>query len=87
MPTRGWVFLTCVITSSALPYLALLAASVVRELRMPKEQRTWHGVVFGKVPYDLRLPTPELPFDKRALVRAHDVLDSLGVFLLAEKAR
>jgi Family of unknown function (DUF5808) len=37
--------------------LALLGATVVRELRLPKEQRTWHGVVFGKIPYDLRPPT------------------------------
>ncbi len=37
--------------------LALLIASIVRELRLPKEKRTWHGVVFGKVPYDLRPPT------------------------------
>jgi hypothetical protein len=37
--------------------ISLLIASVVRELRLPKEQRTWHGVVFGKVPYDLRPPT------------------------------
>jgi hypothetical protein len=35
----------------------LLVASVVRELRLPREQRTWHGVVFGKIPYDLRRPT------------------------------
>ena len=35
----------------------LLIASVVRELRLPPEERTWHGVVFGKVPYDLRPPT------------------------------
>jgi Family of unknown function (DUF5808) len=39
--------------------LGLLIASVVRELRLPKEKRTWHGVVFGKVPYDLRPPTFE----------------------------
>ncbi len=37
--------------------LALLLASVVRELRLPKAERTWHGVLFGKVPYDLRPPT------------------------------
>jgi hypothetical protein len=37
----------------------LLAASIVRELRLPREQRTWHGVVFGKIPYDLRIPTFE----------------------------
>ena len=37
--------------------LVLLLASIVRELRLPKDKRTWHGVVFGKVPYDLRPPT------------------------------
>jgi len=37
----------------------LLIASVVRELRLPKEQRTWRGIVFGKIPYDLRPPTFE----------------------------
>jgi len=37
--------------------LLLLVASIVRELRLPKQERTWHGVVFGKVPYDLRPPT------------------------------
>ena len=35
----------------------LLIASVVRELRLPKEERTWHGTLFGKVPYDLRPPS------------------------------
>lgn len=37
--------------------LGLLIATIVRELRLPKEERTWNGVVFGKVPYDLRPPT------------------------------
>lgn len=37
--------------------LGLLLASIIRELRMPKEERTWHGVVFGSVPYDLRPPS------------------------------
>ena len=37
--------------------LVLLVASIIRELRLPKQKRTWHGVVFGKVPYDLRPPT------------------------------
>jgi Family of unknown function (DUF5808) len=36
--------------------LALLAASVVRELSIPRGDRTWHGRVIG-VPYDLRRPT------------------------------
>lgn len=39
--------------------LALVIASIVRELSRPKEERTWHGVVFGKIPYDLRPPTIE----------------------------
>lgn len=34
----------------------LLATAVVRELRLPSEQRTWQGTVLG-VPYDLRRPT------------------------------
>ena len=39
--------------------LALLIASIIRELQMPNDKRTWHGVVFGRVPYDLRPPTFE----------------------------
>lgn len=37
--------------------LGLVVASVVKELRTPVEERTWHGVVAGFVPYDLRVPT------------------------------
>jgi hypothetical protein len=37
---------------------ALIAASVLRELRLPPRKRTWHGRLFGKVPYDLRPPDP-----------------------------
>jgi hypothetical protein len=36
----------------------LLVASVIRELRLRPEERTWHGLLFGRIPYDLRLPTP-----------------------------
>jgi hypothetical protein len=39
---------------------ALLIAAVIKELRLPKDQRTWHGSLFGFVPYDFRMPT----FDK-----------------------
>ena len=39
--------------------LLLLVAAVIRELRLPPEQRTWHGVLFGWIPYDLRVPTVE----------------------------
>lgn len=34
----------------------LLVAAVVKELRTPAEDRTWHGRV-AAVPYDLRPPT------------------------------
>jgi hypothetical protein len=36
-------------------------AAIVQELRLPKDQRTWHGRVLF-VPYDLRPPTPERLF-------------------------
>lgn len=35
----------------------LLVAAVVKELRLPADQRTWNGTVAGFVPYDLRRPT------------------------------
>jgi hypothetical protein len=36
-------------------------AAVVKELRLPAQDRTWHGRVWV-VPYDLRPPTPERMF-------------------------
>ena len=39
--------------------VAAAAVAVAQELRKPKAARTWHGRVFGFVPYDFRLPTPE----------------------------
>ena len=41
---------------STLAFVALVTA-VVKELRTPKELRTWHGFLGGIVPYDLRPPT------------------------------
>lgn len=37
--------------------LGLAVAAVVKELRTPAEEREWHGVVVGFVPYDFRVPT------------------------------
>jgi len=37
----------------------LLGAAVVKELRLPAEDRTWHGTLGDLVPYDLRRPTAE----------------------------
>jgi uncharacterized membrane protein len=34
----------------------LTVAAVVRELRLPADERTWHGRILY-VPYDFRIPT------------------------------
>jgi hypothetical protein len=39
--------------------LGLAVAAVVKELRTPAGERTWHGVVAGFVPYEFRFPTLE----------------------------
>jgi hypothetical protein len=35
----------------------LVVAAVATELLKPESERTWHGRVFGAVPYDFRPPT------------------------------
>ena len=37
----------------------LAIAAVIKELRLPQEERTWHGTLAGFVPYDFRRPTVE----------------------------
>lgn len=37
--------------------LGLAVAALVKELRTPAPERTWHGVVVRFVPYDFRMPT------------------------------
>jgi len=37
--------------------VALAAAAVLKELRLPADERTWHGRVAKVVPYDFRVPT------------------------------
>ena len=37
--------------------LGLAVTAVVKELRTPAEERVWHGLVIGFVPYDFRMPT------------------------------
>ena len=39
--------------------MGLTVAAVVKELRTPQDERTWHGEVAGFVPYDFRVPTVE----------------------------
>jgi hypothetical protein len=36
----------------------LAAVAVTRELRRPKNERTWHGDI-GRIPYDFRTPSPQ----------------------------
>lgn len=45
--------------TALLPLLAGVAGAVavVKELRLPRDQRRWHGSVAGVVPYDFRRPT------------------------------
>lgn len=35
-----------------------VAGAIYRELRLPAQERTWHGRLLGFIPYDFRLPTP-----------------------------
>jgi hypothetical protein len=39
--------------------IGLAVAAVVKELRLPEEERTWNGKVAAVVPYDFRFPTLE----------------------------
>jgi hypothetical protein len=43
--------------------LGAVAGAIYRELRLPPAERTWHGRLFGFVPYDFRLPTPRRVID------------------------
>ena len=37
----------------------LVAAAIKDQLRLPPEERTWHGKIAGRIPYDFRPPTLE----------------------------
>ena len=37
--------------------LLLIGAAVIRELRLPPRKRTWHGLLWRRIPYDLRPPS------------------------------
>ena len=39
--------------------MGLAVAAIVKELRKPEDERTWHGTVAAVVPYDFRMPTFE----------------------------
>lgn len=44
--------------------IGLTVAAVVKELRTPRAQRTWHGKLASVVPYELRVPTLERARDR-----------------------
>ena len=48
-----------VVTALRLLTAVLAIVSVLKELRLPEEERAWHGALGGFVPYDLRMPTIE----------------------------
>src|SRR5437660_12264096 len=50
--TRSWESALVVVS------IVLMVAAILDQLRMPPEQRTWHGEIAG-VPYDFRMPTRE----------------------------
>lgn len=39
--------------------LTVAVIAIVKELRKPAEERTWHGKVGDFIPYDFRVPTVE----------------------------
>jgi hypothetical protein len=55
MGDLGWLIRTLA--------LAAIAGAIYREMRLPAEERTWHGRLLGFVPYDFRLPTPRRVID------------------------
>ncbi len=38
---------------------ALVGLAVAQELRKPAGRRTWHGQLWGRIPYEFRPPTPQ----------------------------
>lgn len=46
----GWILRTLA--------LAAVAGAIYQELRLPPDERTWHGRLLGVIPYDFRVPTP-----------------------------
>ena len=39
--------------------IALAGAAIIDQMRLPADQRTWQGTLWGIVPYDFRFPTFE----------------------------
>ncbi len=39
--------------------LVLVGAAILDQMRLPADQRTWQGTLWGIIPYDFRVPTIE----------------------------
>jgi hypothetical protein len=39
--------------------VSLVVVALREQLRLPAEERTWHGRIAGRIPYDFRLPTAQ----------------------------
>lgn len=51
LEVKGWRGLVTLAT------VVVVGGAVAQQMRLPRAQRTWHGHVFGVVPYDFRLPS------------------------------
>ena len=43
----------------SLVFMVLFGLALREQLRLPPEERTWHGRIAGRIPYDFRLPTAQ----------------------------
>ena len=39
--------------------VSLVVLALREQLRLPAAERTWHGRIWGRIPYDFRLPTAQ----------------------------
>ena len=46
-------------TTVGLLVTGLVAIAIGQQLRLPPEERTWHGMIADRIPYDFRPPTME----------------------------
>lgn len=51
---RPWGRVDGVVTAAA---VVLTGMAVLKEMSRPRSERTWHGELFGWLPYDFRRPT------------------------------
>ncbi|MFC1994676.1 DUF5808 domain-containing protein [Chloroflexota bacterium] len=75
--------------------LLLAGVAVRQQLKMPPEERTWHGKVAGTIPYDFRRPTLKgildawwNPNDPRVFIeRSFGIGWAINLYALGERFR